>query len=326
MLRMNFGPETKHVQLIPATDRICVGDSVALSASGSGTYSWTGPGLSATTGSGVMAGPSATATYSVTMTDPNGCVSESSAEVGVNLHPVPVLSGDTLICSGSTSTLTASGGDQYLWSTGDTTATIQVNPGSAAIFSVVVSDAIGCSASDSISVDLFPAATVAFDTTLAFFGQANGTATATASGGVPPYTFSWNINGTVQASATATGLAPGVYTVEVTDGNGCLTIDSVMVTEATAAIGKGLASAQTLTVSPNPASHQVILGGMEAFSPGESLEMELSDLQGRRVQSWTRKAAEELVLDISATVPEGVYQLMVYGRDHIAVTRLMVAR
>jgi gliding motility-associated-like protein len=56
----------------------------------------------------------------------------------------------------------------------------------------------------------------------------NGTATATPNGGTAPYTYAWNTT-PVQATQTATGLAPGQYIVTVTDGTGCTTIDTVIV-------------------------------------------------------------------------------------------------
>lgn len=58
-------------------------------------------------------------------------------------------------------------------------------------------------------------------------GSCDGTATANPYGGVSPYSYLWYDDG--QTSKTATGLCPGVYTVEMTDINGCLIIDSVEV-------------------------------------------------------------------------------------------------
>jgi gliding motility-associated-like protein len=58
-------------------------------------------------------------------------------------------------------------------------------------------------------------------------GQQNGSASASASGGSPGYTFQWSANTGGQATSTATGLGPGTYVVVVTDANGCTVQGSV---------------------------------------------------------------------------------------------------
>lgn len=62
------------------------------------------------------------------------------------------------------------------------------------------------------------------------FGQSNGTATATASGGTPPYSYSWNTS-PVQTTYTATGLSEGNYIVTVTDNNGCMVNEGVAISQ-----------------------------------------------------------------------------------------------
>ncbi|MBI3501386.1 MAG: gliding motility-associated C-terminal domain-containing protein [Bacteroidetes bacterium] len=60
----------------------------------------------------------------------------------------------------------------------------------------------------------------------------NGSATANASGGNSPYTYSWNLTG--QTTSTATGLAAGNYTVTITDAGGCSATDTVSISQPTA--------------------------------------------------------------------------------------------
>jgi len=64
------------------------------------------------------------------------------------------------------------------------------------------------------------------------FGDCNGTATATVTGGNPPFVYLWNDPG-AQTTQTATGLCAGTYTVTLTDVTNCTVIDSVTVTEPT---------------------------------------------------------------------------------------------
>jgi gliding motility-associated-like protein len=72
-------------------------------------------------------------------------------------------------------------------------------------------------------------------------GGNSGTATSSASGGTPPYTYLWN-NG--QTMAIATGLSAGTYTVTVTDANGCTSVQTVVITQP---------PAMSSTVSSTPA-------------------------------------------------------------------------
>jgi hypothetical protein len=72
------------------------------------------------TSTSITVSPTATTTYNVTVTDGNGCQASTSVTVTVHPLPTPSISGDTEICTGTTTRLTASGGTGYLWSTGAT--------------------------------------------------------------------------------------------------------------------------------------------------------------------------------------------------------------
>ncbi|MDM1363132.1 BspA family leucine-rich repeat surface protein, partial [Myroides marinus] len=61
------------------------------------------------------------------------------------------------------------------------------------------------------------------------YGESNGSATVSVSGGTSPYTYSWAPSG--GTAATATGLAAGTYTVTITDANACTTTATATITE-----------------------------------------------------------------------------------------------
>lgn len=114
----------------------------------------------------------------------------------------------------------------YLWSNGETTSSIQNL--CAGVYTVTVTDSIGCIVVDSIVVGSPAAINLlmhANQTTCQ--GVCNGTAEAIVSGS-GPFSFIWNTN-PVQNDSVATGLCAGVYEVLVTDANGCTAIDSVEV-------------------------------------------------------------------------------------------------
>jgi hypothetical protein len=98
---------------LPASEVICNGDSVAILATYTGdpnlVFSWSpSPGLSSTIGYGVIASPTVTTTYTVTLVDGNGfTAAPATTTVMVNPKPTPI-TGLTTICTGRTSNLSSS--------------------------------------------------------------------------------------------------------------------------------------------------------------------------------------------------------------------------
>ncbi|MFY0643082.1 MAG: PKD domain-containing protein [Bacteroidia bacterium] len=86
----------------------------------------------------------------------NGCTDHDTVHVEVYIPPFAVVDEDTTICEGQTANLSASGGDLYEWSNGETTSTISVSPTMAQHFKVIVSSVNGCTDEDSIYVDIDP--------------------------------------------------------------------------------------------------------------------------------------------------------------------------
>jgi len=129
---------------ITGTLSFCAGDSTILTATSASSYLWsTGATTQELT---VTSGGS----YSVTVTDSNGC-SATSSTVTVTEHPLPTveITGTLTYCVGSNTTLTATAGlSSYLWSTGETTQSINVTAGS---YTVTGTDSNGCSATSSAS-------------------------------------------------------------------------------------------------------------------------------------------------------------------------------
>lgn len=178
-------------------------------------------------------------TYGVTATDQNGCSATASAAL-IQPSTALTITGFTNIPAGCAGTNTgaaqvnATGGTpnyDYLWSNGHNTLLTQNV--AAGAYSVTVSDANGCSSVGSTTVTQSSAIVVnAFVTAHATCaGTATGVVTVSTSGGAGGYSFVWS-NG--QTNRTSTGLSAGVYTVTVTDGNGCTTLSSTTVTEPAA--------------------------------------------------------------------------------------------
>lgn len=120
----------------------------------------------------------------------------------------------------------------YLWSNGETTATATgLTEGT---FIVTVTDSVGCEGRDTIIITEPTQLTVTLaDTTnISCFGLTDGSVRAIATGGVAPYTYSWN-SSPVQNSNVLQNVPAGSYTITVTDSNSCNASANVTLTEPT---------------------------------------------------------------------------------------------
>jgi len=194
------------VSLNSNTVAICQGDSIFLDGNWQNT-------------SGV---------YSDTLTTYTGCDSIISTNLSINPLPTASITGDTLICTGTSTLLTATGGTSYLWSTTAITQSITVNPTSGTIYSVTVSDA-GCSSSTDISIFLFlsPTANAGNDTTIMIGASVQLNATGGAIYQWYPITYLNNPN---ISDPVSTPTADITYIVYVTDMNGCTDFDTIIIT------------------------------------------------------------------------------------------------
>jgi trimeric autotransporter adhesin len=200
------------------------------------SYNWSpATGLSATTGDSVNASPPTTTTYTVTMTDMNGCAASDIVTVTVYTVPSVSITSSNVLCNGgSTGSATAivtggTGSYTYTWSDAQTTQT--ATGLAAGSYSVTVTDQGMCTASASVTITEPPVLTVAASSTNETCVPGNdGTATATATGGAGSYTYSWSSGHT---TSTATGLSANSYTVTATDSNGCMATATATVSPST---------------------------------------------------------------------------------------------
>ncbi|MFH1320281.1 MAG: CUB domain-containing protein [Bacteroidota bacterium] len=196
---------------ITGINTICEGSSTTLTASGGVSYIWN----TSDNTSVITVSPIITTDYTVTVTDVDGCT--DSATVTVTVYPLPTVSitGNTTICEGSLTALTATGGVSYLWSTGATTGTITVNPVSTTSYDVTVTDGNGCTNTETVSVIVNPnpVATITGNTTIC---EGEST-TLLANGGT---TYMWS-TGETTSMITVSPTSTTPYSVTVTDVNGC---------------------------------------------------------------------------------------------------------
>ena len=210
------------------------------SASGAGgtapyTFSWSNGDLDS------LAENLSAGTFTVTITDFNGCIDTSSIII---TEPTMLVLSSTVAnnvsCFGGidgSASVNATGGTSpytYLWSNGSTNTNLTNL--AAGTIAVTVTDANGCIDTTSILISE-PAlliASTAVTTNVSCNGGNDGAASALGVGGTMPYTYAWS-NGATTASIT--GLSAGTYTVTITDANGCTDDEPVTITEPTILVG-----------------------------------------------------------------------------------------
>ncbi|MEZ4921283.1 MAG: T9SS type A sorting domain-containing protein, partial [Saprospiraceae bacterium] len=228
------------------------------------TYAWSN-GETTQTITGLAPG-----TYTVVVTDLNGCTDQQT--VTVNSFDCALsasISGQNITCFGDangSATVSLVGAEDpvtYAWSNGSTDQTITgLAPGT---YTVDIVDANNCPATLSVNITqpllLDPNTSVTHETE---FGANDGTATANTVGGVGPYTYEWNTGETTQ---TISGLAPGSYTVIVTDGNGCSSTESVNVNAFSCAISASIGTTDVSCFGQTNGTAAVTLqGGTSPFT------------------------------------------------------------
>ena len=208
-----------------ATELTCNLTSINLTASGGESYLWS---TGETTATIEVTTPD---TYSVNVTGPNGCTDTTALVITQDITlPVPVITSNTgvtqLDCNFPSISLTASGGDSYLWSTGETTATIDVT--SPDTYSVTVTGTNGCEDTTALVITedvSLPIPLITNNTGTTELNCAVTTINLTASGGT---SYLWSTGATTASIDVTT---PDTYSVTVKGANGCEDSTDVIITQ-----------------------------------------------------------------------------------------------
>lgn len=197
---------------------ICRGNTVNISASGAVSYTWTANAINFYT-SAFGDTPSQSTSYNVIGEDSLGCKSTASQLVFVNPTPTLQVSANrTLVCNGGSSTLSVSGANSFLWSTGSNTGTSSVQPSliSTGLVSYTVTgtySATGCQSSKTVAVSVYVPTLSLSGSTITCPG---GTVSVLADG-ANHYSYHWftpmGVSSLSFAGITTSISAPSVFTV-----------------------------------------------------------------------------------------------------------------
>ena len=208
----------------------------------------------------------AAGTYSLTITDSNGCTHTDVAIVGGSTMLNVSAQTTNASCSDVNDGVIALSVSQgtapftYTWSGGVSIGATAQNlvPGA---YSITITDAAGCSAIINETI-IAPSALIASITSEESCSANSGTATITVSGGTPGYTYAWN-DPNNQTTQQAINLVPGDYTATITDNNGCTITASTTVNAG----GLIVTAATTTTACVGAPSGTIALSVVEGVAP-----------------------------------------------------------
>ncbi len=320
-----------NVQITPSgLTTFCSGNSVTLTASPTGNYSWsTGETTKTIT-------VSTSGNYTVNVTVANTCSATSNATT-VTVNPLPQTpmifpSGSINLCEGDFETLTASFENSWLWNTGETTQSITVSsPGN---YSVVVTNSNDCSlTSNPTSVSVLPTALPAISLSVICSGN-DATVTATPTNGGTAPTFQWWLIGAGMMQSTTTSevsvldaLKTSIVKCQMTSNAYCASpqISEPKEIVLTCIVGASEPELpEGFSVFPNPSTGLFTLTMLNA---PDVLHAEVFDVTGRLLQSLSLQPVGgqlTTTLDLQ-DLPQGTYLLRLSDGQNWGGVRLSKA-
>ncbi|HZV69073.1 MAG TPA: gliding motility-associated C-terminal domain-containing protein [Saprospiraceae bacterium] len=286
---------------------ICEGEQAILTGSGGTSYEWS----NGENTQGITITPVGTTTYNVTVTDINGCSDTDAATIIVNPLPVANAGSNVFLITGEMTTLNATGGGTYLWSTGETTQQITVTPAVTTIYSVTVT-LNGCTSIDDVTVFVNEAPAVDLGPDQVICQGESVTINAFVPG---PFnlTFIWT-NGETTSSILVAPSSTTSYAVTATDLNsGLSSIDTITVTVNTLPLGNPvimgtnvLCEGTTITYTIDPVSGatayfwSVPIGATNLSGQGStSIDVQWGSISGGQVQLIASNSCGSLPASIS---------------------------
>jgi len=213
-------------------------------------------------------------TYIVTVTDALLCTATATAVVSAPTALTASTTKTDVLCFGAntgTATVTATGGTSgytYNWNTTPAQTSITATGLSATNYIVTITDANNCTATANAVINQ-PASALSLSeihTDILCFGDATGSATVTATGGTPGYTYNWNTT-PVQTSGFINSVIAAVYSVTVIDANNCfVTVTSTISQPSSAVSVTASLSAPLCFGQPSASATSLATGGTAGYN------------------------------------------------------------
>ncbi len=238
------------------------------------------------------------------------------------LPDVSASASDGEICAGDLTTLTASGGSQYLWSTGQTGAVVQVFPTVTTTYSVTITDGTGGGAIATVQVNVLSKPNFGIAATPDTI-DAGGTSMLNVTG-AGSISFLWSTGETTR-TIEVHPMATTTYTVTATGGNGCTDVDSITVVVNPISSTSNVKSIKSITVYPKPVDD--ILQVIIALEDLKAVALSIYNQTGILVAHTSEKPVNGLLhtqFDVTS-IPPGLYFLMVRtAQGEVRVEKVVV--
>ncbi len=292
---------------------LCNGDSSGVitvnisGGTGPYTFNWSN-GDTTQTCSGIWAG-----CYNVVVTEASGC---TQADTICIFQPLPLslsaFASNTYCtpCNGTAAAIGGGGTTPYTYDWSNAMTGQSISGLCAGTYTVVLTDANGCIRTQSVTVGIDPAfnINVSLITPASCFSCCDGVLGVTPGNGSGPYSYLWS-PGSI-ATAVASGLCTGMYTVCVTEAGGCMICDSIWLPSP---VGINDDPQYTLSVFPNPAE-----GMIKLDHSGLIQYVTITDPAGRKVYHNSAVNMKALTVDLTG-LPNGIYNIEVF--DGVSVLR-----
>jgi hypothetical protein len=255
--------------------------------------------------------------YAINITDARGCMIDTTIQVSTNA-PTLITSIQTNVscfglANGAIDVTVVQGVPSYIyaWDNGATTEDLSnLNPGT---YQLTLRDGNGCSTEFTYTISEASALILSATATSADNSN-NGTIDLSVIGGTPAYTYQWNNN---ETSEDLTNLAPGLYTVTVTDANGCqATTAGEVIFENTNSVSE--VENNEWMIFPNPTNNDATI----KWNNNKVDEIFITDSNGKMISKKSVLGLNEFQVE---NLESGIYFVNLYiQNEKIASKKLIV--
>jgi hypothetical protein len=171
----------------------------------------------------------------------------------------------------------------YFWNIGSTTSDLTNMP--MGYYDLIVTDITTCQVSASFEIEAPPSPQVSFTTTQPDCGTANGAITTEVTGGLPPFTYQWSVNGGGVTTNNISNVSAGFYYLELADANNCRYYQTAQLSN----------SSNSLTISVNtitPSDCRTI--------PSGGVDISVSGGSGNYTYNWSNGSSQEDLSNVRA--------------------------
>ncbi|MFC1733788.1 T9SS type A sorting domain-containing protein, partial [candidate division KSB1 bacterium] len=262
-------------------------------------------------------------THNITYTysDPLGCVGSSIQAITVYGLPSAFAGIDQTICEGNCAFLHASGSMYYAWNTGATTDTTTVCPLASSVYYVTVTDINGCSDKDSVIISVQPKPDIDLGNDTVICNNHN----IILNPGSGYSSYHWSNGSFMSILIVDYSMGAGIYSVTVTDINGCKAVDSIEVEFDPCAGIKENELHTNLQIFPNPGSTDLTI--LITDIDNSTFQIAIYNSLGELItnKNWNNHLPNNYFtdkIDIS-NFPKGVYYLKITSANNFFIRKFI---